>query len=255
MGSYASKTFRNVVASQFFLSAPLYRHWGSAPAVWPIGGSRGIALLFHDQGTRRWWGVSVKPRPLFTPRKDPVSILQEAGWVSEPVWIGAGNLASTGIRSPDRPARSQSLYRLRYPAHSQFCYLVYLTTLAKVVIASNSTIMNWKWRRLLALNITYKTHSKFLSDREEPSVLFLWQHRPRFKAYIEMIQTFVNNQLDAFFFVYVYFCSLHVSGSHVPITRRTDYINTTSGICHSVYMTVWCAGLHENHPNSYKPAH
>jgi hypothetical protein len=27
------------------------------------------------------------------------------------------NLASTGIRSPDRPARSQSLYRLSYPAH------------------------------------------------------------------------------------------------------------------------------------------
>ena len=25
----------------------------------------------------------------------------------------------TGIRSPDRPARSQSLYRLRYPAHLQ----------------------------------------------------------------------------------------------------------------------------------------
>jgi len=24
----------------------------------------------------------------------------------------------TGIRSPDRPARSQSLYRLRYPAHN-----------------------------------------------------------------------------------------------------------------------------------------
>jgi hypothetical protein len=31
---------------------------------------------------------------------------------------GAENLALTGIRSPDRPARSQSLYRLRYPAHS-----------------------------------------------------------------------------------------------------------------------------------------
>jgi hypothetical protein len=27
------------------------------------------------------------------------------------------NLAPTGIRSPDRPARSQSLYRLSYPAH------------------------------------------------------------------------------------------------------------------------------------------
>ena len=32
-------------------------------------GSRGIALLFHDHGTRRGWGVSVTPRPLFTPGK------------------------------------------------------------------------------------------------------------------------------------------------------------------------------------------
>jgi len=33
------------------------------------------------------------------------------------VWTSVKNLASTGIRSPDRPARRQSLYRLRYPAH------------------------------------------------------------------------------------------------------------------------------------------
>jgi hypothetical protein len=69
-------------------------------------GSRGIALPFHDHGTRSGWGVSVTPRPLFTPRKDPVPIEQEAGWVPGPVWTGAENLASTGIRSPDRPARS-----------------------------------------------------------------------------------------------------------------------------------------------------
>jgi len=31
--------------------------------------SRCIALLFHDHGTRRRWGVSVTPRPLFTPGK------------------------------------------------------------------------------------------------------------------------------------------------------------------------------------------
>ena len=56
----------------------------------------------------------------------------------------------------------------------------------------------------------------------------------------------VNNQLDAqFFFMYVYFYSLHVSGSHVPIIRRTNYISTTSGICHPVQMAVWCAGLDE----------
>jgi hypothetical protein len=35
-------------------------------------GSRGIALPFLDQGTRRGWGVSVKLRPFFTPGKDPL---------------------------------------------------------------------------------------------------------------------------------------------------------------------------------------
>ena len=58
------------------------------------------------------------------PGKDPVPIVQEAGWAPGPVGIGAENLAPTGIRSPDSPARSQSLYRLSYPAH-QFKYKVY----------------------------------------------------------------------------------------------------------------------------------
>jgi hypothetical protein len=43
--------------------------------------------------------------------------------------------------------------------------------------------------------------------------------------------------------MYVYFYSLHVSDSHVSIIRRINCINTTSGICHSVLMIVWCAGL------------
>ena len=80
-------------------------------------GNRDIALLFLDHGTRRGWGVSVTPRPLFTPRKDPVPIVQEAGWTPGSVWAGSENFFPTGIRSPDRPARSQSLYRLRYQAH------------------------------------------------------------------------------------------------------------------------------------------
>jgi hypothetical protein len=33
----------------------------------------------------------------------------------------AENLAPTGIRSPDRPAHSQLLYRLGYPAHGRYC--------------------------------------------------------------------------------------------------------------------------------------
>jgi hypothetical protein len=69
------------------------------------------------------------PRPHLTPGKDPVLIVQEAGWASGPVWTGEKNLAPTGNRSPDRPARRQSLYRLRYPAHqfqsttSKFCQI------------------------------------------------------------------------------------------------------------------------------------
>ena len=56
------------------------------------------------------------PRPLFTSKKDTVPIVQGAGWAPRPVWTGEENLAPTGIRSPDRPARSQALYRLVYPA-------------------------------------------------------------------------------------------------------------------------------------------
>jgi hypothetical protein len=36
-------------------------------------------------------------------------------------WCGKSRL--TGIRSPDRPARRQSLYRLRYPAHDIYIYM------------------------------------------------------------------------------------------------------------------------------------
>jgi len=77
---------------------------------------RGIALLFHDRGTRRGWVVSSTPRPHFTPEKDPVPIIQEAGWAPGPVWTG-GKSRPYRDSIPDHPARSQSPYRLSYPAH------------------------------------------------------------------------------------------------------------------------------------------
>jgi hypothetical protein len=43
-----------------------------------------------------------------------VPILHKAGWALGQVWTIAENLASAGIRSQYRPARSESLYRLRY---------------------------------------------------------------------------------------------------------------------------------------------
>jgi hypothetical protein len=47
--------------------------------------------------------------------RDPVPIVQENGWAPGPVWTGMENVAPlTGIRSPDGPAGSESLYRLSY---------------------------------------------------------------------------------------------------------------------------------------------
>jgi hypothetical protein len=78
-------------------------------------GSSGIGLLFLDHGTRRW-RVSVTTRPLFTPGKDPLPIVQGGplGRSEEVRKISP----TTGIRSPVRPARCQSLYRLRYRAQT-----------------------------------------------------------------------------------------------------------------------------------------
>ena len=68
-----------------------------------VGG--GIALLFRDRGTRRGRVVSSTPRPHFTPGKDTVPILQEAGWAPGPVWTG-GRSRTHRDSIPDNPARS-----------------------------------------------------------------------------------------------------------------------------------------------------
>ena len=42
-------------------------------------GNRGIAQPFHDHGTRRWWRVSVTPRPLFTRGKTRFPLYRRLG--------------------------------------------------------------------------------------------------------------------------------------------------------------------------------
>ena len=68
------------------------------------------STLFLDLGTRTGEGSASRPGRFLPPGKTRYPFLQEAGWATGPVWT-AGNLAPpTGIRSPDRPARSQSVY-------------------------------------------------------------------------------------------------------------------------------------------------
>ena len=69
---------------------------------------------FFNLGAR--WGGCAKPRlGRFTPGRDPVAIIENAGWAPGPVRTGAEKFTPTGIRSPDRPAHSKSLYQLSYP--------------------------------------------------------------------------------------------------------------------------------------------
>ena len=87
---------------------PRYR-----PGCGPEGG-RGIALLFQALGSRRGGVVSSTPRPHFISGKTRYQLYRRLGGFQGRSG-GAENLAPTRIRSPDRPARSQSLYRLSYP--------------------------------------------------------------------------------------------------------------------------------------------
>jgi len=84
---------------------------------------RGIALLFHDRGTRRGWVVSNTPRPQFTPGKDPVPILQEAGWAPGPVWTG-GKSRPNRNSIPDRPACSSVAIPTRPTLYIQCVYML-----------------------------------------------------------------------------------------------------------------------------------
>ena len=56
-----------------------------------------------------------RPLPLYLREREPVPIAKEVGWAPGPVWTCAESVAPIGILSPDRPARSESLYRLSYP--------------------------------------------------------------------------------------------------------------------------------------------
>ena len=78
------------------------------------GGVEVYSYSFFNLGARWVWVVNATPQPLCSRGWDNVPTVQEVGWASGPVWTAAENLPPTGILSPDRPASSESLYRLHY---------------------------------------------------------------------------------------------------------------------------------------------
>jgi hypothetical protein len=70
-----------------------------------------------EQGIQLSFGKTSEFRGGAEPPLGTPLLVQEAGCAAGPTWTGAENVAPTGTRSPNRPARRQSLYRLSYPAH------------------------------------------------------------------------------------------------------------------------------------------
>jgi hypothetical protein len=99
--------------------------------------SGGIAHLLLNLGTRREHVVSITPLPPLPPGKPGTHCT--GGWVYR-----CGKFRPTGIRSPDLPARSESLYRLSYPGLDErveeifivFC-VIFITCLVMCVIKTS----------------------------------------------------------------------------------------------------------------------
>ena len=80
--------------------------------------SRGIAVLFHDHSTRRRERSASLPGRSLHPGKTRYTLYLRLGGPQGQSGQVRKISPPTGIRSPDRPTRSQSLYRLLYQAHS-----------------------------------------------------------------------------------------------------------------------------------------
>ena len=88
--------------------------------------------------------VSVNPSPgQSNLGNDPVFNVQEVGWTPEPVWIDAENLADTGVRSRDRPARSvvAKPTTLRAVTELIAVYFQYQTKTTKTTLGRDSQLM------------------------------------------------------------------------------------------------------------------
>ena len=78
--------------------------------------------------------VSSTTRPHFTPGKDPVPILKEAGWAPGPVWMG-GKSRPHRDSIPERPARSSVAIPTELPGPLNISYRIQILNKHNIVNA------------------------------------------------------------------------------------------------------------------------
>jgi hypothetical protein len=79
----------------------------------PDGRAEVWLYSLFNLGGRWWWVISATPWPLYS-RERPITH-STGGWMGPRADLdGSVKFRPTGIRSPDRPTRSELLHRLRY---------------------------------------------------------------------------------------------------------------------------------------------
>ena len=115
--------------------------------------------------------VNAKIRPLYPGQKHPLHILQEAERIAEPVLTDIKTFDPTGIGSPDLPARSESLYRLRYPGPRRYFCTLYIAFVRYKFIPSIQAYSNFStlFQYYLAMTTTYTAW------KQTPCMYSLWE--------------------------------------------------------------------------------
>ena len=113
---------------------------------------KGIALLFHDRGTRRGCVVSSTSRPHFTLGETQYPLYRRLGGTQGRSGR-AENLVPPAIRSRALQPVAQSLYRLSYRAHRTIYYgliiLALLVPLINNIVSAEDAIILSETERLL----------------------------------------------------------------------------------------------------------
>ena len=88
-----------------------------------------------------WMGCQRHASAALSPEWIRFALCRRLGGPPGPVWTVAENLAPTGIRSPDGPARSESLYRLsyRFPRKNTVQFLNH-----KLLVLRNDYTLLWE---------------------------------------------------------------------------------------------------------------
>ena len=142
----------------------------------PRGGVQVQLYSFFNFGAMCGWVVNATLRPFHRLEREAVPI-QEAGWAPGPLWTGAKNLAPTGSRSPDRPARSGSPYRLRCPGVRFVCSVTYRARLGcPPSLPSVSTegvlpsqLTDWREHLTITISVVFKVKKYWI---QTSSVLY-----------------------------------------------------------------------------------